>query len=64
MRVTSPDLALIRDRESRSNCDQFERGRIGATLEDGIEWERLGLGRLFFVDGRPTWHPDASRSQT
>ena len=54
------DLTLLRDREAASYCDQFERGRVAATLQDAIEWERLGLGRLFFVDGVPTWHPAAS----
>ena len=55
--MTAADLELLRDRESRDHCEAAERGRIGATLADGIEWERLGLGRVFFVDGKPTWHP-------
>lgn len=55
--MTAPELELIRDREARKHCEAAEQGRIGATLEDAIEWERLGLGRVFFVDGVPTWHP-------
>lgn len=55
--MTSQDLELIRDREARKHCEAAEQGRIGATLEDGCDWERLGLGRVFFVGGVPTWHP-------
>lgn len=59
--MTADELTLIRDREAVSHCNEFQRGRIAGTLADGVEWERLGLGRVFFIDGVPTWHPDASR---
>lgn len=55
------DLTLVRDRASHAVCIEFERGRVPGTLEDGIEWERLGLGRVFFEDGRPIWYPDETR---
>ena len=55
--MTAADLELLRDREARNHCDAAEQGRIGATLQDGLDWERLGLGRVFFVEGVPTWHP-------
>lgn len=55
--MTAEDLQLVRDLEAKRHCEAAEQGRIGATLEDGIEWERLGLGRVFFQDGVPTWFP-------
>lgn len=55
--MTAADLELLRDREAKAHCEAAEQGRIGATLADGLEWERLGLGRIWFIDGVPTWHP-------
>ena len=33
----------------------YEEGRYKATLEEGIAWEALGLGRIRFHSGRPTF---------
>lgn len=29
---------------------------MGFTLDDGIRWEGLGLGRVFFENGRATFY--------
>jgi hypothetical protein len=34
----------------------FEAGLMKATLEQGMRWERLGLGRVVFEAGRATWY--------
>ena len=48
-------------REALAEIQQAEMGRYDPKLEDGLRWERLGLGRVFFEDGRAVWVTDRTR---
>lgn len=32
-------------------------GKYKPNLLDGLRWEKLGLGRVKFINGRATWWP-------
>lgn len=60
-RVSLAEIAQARDSAKHLHCIEYERGLTFATLSDALDWERLGLGRLRFVDGQPTWQSDLAR---
>lgn len=41
--------------EALRQIRMFEQGNYRATLEDGMAWEALGLGRVVFKAGRAVW---------
>jgi len=46
-----------KEQEARAEIKRAFEGKLAATLADGIRWELLGLGRVFFENGKAIWYP-------